>query len=193
MREEDTYKDIGLRFVKLLQGLHPDWEIAFSENKFLPQMIEELERLLNGKTDYHDQFCPHLKLDILIGVKTPHSTRIGLILLEIKLGPLTSIHHSQLLGYLMCAPNIHCGILFSVLRDLRHTYMSSEYQEVLNMRLMPMSLAWTTESSDTVNRYKMGIGYYQYQSMIKWHNSGNECISSFHELANYIEETIAQS
>ena len=189
MREEDSYVDIGNRFLRAIQGLHPEWEVAYSENKFLPQMISEIEGTLNGKTDYHDSYIPNLKLDILMGVKKDSSPHISLVLLEVKVNVLTLNHQAHLLGYLMAAPLIKCGILFCVLpptRSAQNAYMSSDFQELLNLMALPMGFTTTTKTMQS--SFRLGISYYQYQSMIKWRDSQDrDAICSFAQLVDYIE------
>lgn len=193
MREEDTYLDIANRFVRAIKGLHPDWSVAFSQNKFLPSMITDLENELEGESDYHSSYVPNLKLDILIGVKkeseNPH---ISLVLLEVKVETLTLNHQAQLMGYLIAAPKIKCGILFCAAlpnaRQRQVSFVSSELSTLLNLRALPASFSYSSVDPQVTSNFRIGIAYCQYQAMIQWRpNQASQAISSFQSLTEYIE------
>lgn len=149
-------------------------------------MIEEIENKLGGRTDYHNSYVPNLKLDILIGIRKENTSHISLVLLEVKVNTLTLNHLAQLLGYLIAAPLIKCGILFCVQTKLSNSYLSSDFNELLNLMTLPMSFSTSAKGSE--NRYRIGIAYYQYQSMIKWRKSQDVgAICDFQQLSDYIE------
>lgn len=188
-REEDTYLDIGTRFVKSITGLHPDWDVAFSNNKFLPQMIQEIEEKLGGKTDYNGLFQPNLKLDILLGIKKKsNDSHISLVLLEVKVEQLTLNHHAQLLGYLVAAPMIKCGILLSSnVGRFKGAFFSSEYESLLNMNAVPM--AFSIDANGATGSFRTGVAFGQYRGMIEWRNlQAVGSITGFPSLCDYIEE-----
>ena len=185
MREEDTYSDIGSRFCRNIKGLHPEWQITYSEDKYLPKMIEEIENELGGETDYHDNYIPNLKLDILIGIRKDSTSHISLVLLEVKAKTLTLNYHAQLLGYLIAAPLIKCGILFCVQTGLNKSYISADFNELLNLMVLPMS--FSTLANGEESHYRIGIAHYQYQAMIQWRGSQDDgAIRGFQELSDYI-------
>lgn len=191
MREEDSYVDIGNRFIRAIKGLRPEWEVAFSLNKFLPSMVEELETSLNGTTDYHGSYIPNLKLDILLGIKKGNLNHISLVLLEVKVDTITLNHQAQLMGYLIAAPRIHCGILFCVIRpetSRRNSYISSDFNELLTLKSLPMCFSFKSDDPFVDSDFKMGIAYYQYQSMIQWRkNQVSNSINGFSNLIEVIE------
>ena len=188
MREIETYQDLGNRYIRSIKGIHPEWEVSFSQDKFLPQMIDELERELGGETDYHGVFIPNLKLDILIGIKKDSSAHISLVLLEVKVEALTLNFHAQLLGYLVSAPLIKCGILACVnVGRFGGSYFSDEYDELLSLNAMPMSFEVRTRQSNYT--FRTGVTYGMYQSMIQWRSSNDEnAICGFSQLCDYIEQ-----
>ena len=111
MNEVDFYPEICQKFANLISYLSSDSEIHFSYNKFLPQMIDEIETKFNQKS-FSSVYIPKLKLDILFGIKTKNSDKITYLLFEVKyLKQLGLAEYSQLVGYLQVAENIRLGIL----------------------------------------------------------------------------------
>ena len=189
MKEEETYPDICSRFSRNISRLRPNWQIAFSQNKYLPQMIEEIEHQLGGETDYHNKHIPHLKLDILIGIKKDETKHIELVLLEVKVVPLTLNYHAQLMGYLLAAPLIRYGILFATLPPARvaSSPFSSEYSTLLNLNSLPMNISLINNTTGEAGCHRIGVAFNQYMSMINWGSTGEDSISSFQSLVSYLE------
>lgn len=189
MKETETYTDIGNRFKQNIKSLQPGWEVTFSQDKFLPQMIAEIEHDLGGETDYHGQYIPNLKLDIVLGIKkSSKSSHISIVLLEVKVDALTLNHHAQLLGYLVSAPLFKCGILVGVnVGRYSGSCLSDEYQQLLRMKALPMAFHISSSLSDVT--FRTGVVYGQYQGMLNWWGSSEkDAIINFPGLCDCIED-----
>ena len=83
-REPDFYPWLCEQIKLQLHSQDENALIAYSEDRFLPEMISEIEDQLDGETVFHGDFVPRLKLDILFGIKFSGHRHIVLILFEIK-------------------------------------------------------------------------------------------------------------
>lgn len=133
--------------------------IAFSEDRFLPEMIKEIEQALDGETLFHGEFIPKLKLDILIGIKFPGHRHISLVLFEIKyLSQLTLLNYSQLIGYLLVAQRIKLGVLLNVIKGTpASSTFSEDFADIVVNHSLPMDVSIHNNSLHDDYGFKTGI------------------------------------
>ena len=168
MNEISFYPEICEKFSKyLLCYLPKDSLIAYSYNKFLPQMVNEIECSIGEKSTISSSYIPSLKLDILLGIKIPNKT-IRFVLLEVKYGTqLTLADYSQLTGYLQVARKIGIGILFLVRKQSKMNVLSNDFGEIVRMQTLPME--WKMQISHNFHHsFYSGISYYVPNSEIDW-------------------------
>jgi hypothetical protein len=186
MKETDFYPEISEKFKRLLKIYLPvNAEIHYSYNKMLPQMIHEIDEKF-GIIKKSDSYSPKLKLDILYGVRNGDG-EIFYILFEVKYqANLALANYSQLTGYLQVAKNIKLGILFLVLKPNSTSHLSSDFNEIISSKNLPMEWKMLIDTSGQDNEfsYKTGISYYTPNNGIDWVDTSNPGgISSFEELA----------
>ncbi len=183
MKETDFYNEICNKFRKyLLTYLPNDTRIEFSYNKFLPQMVAEIEEKLGTKSYLSQKFIPALKLDILFGVKFSDN-EIRFILFEVKyLNQLALAEFSQLIGYLQVAKRIDIGILLLVTKNPNGNVLSNEFNQILLMSELPME--WIILLNESKYNFDTGICYYIPNNGIEWIQTDQvNGICNFEELA----------
>lgn len=187
MNEISFYPEICEKFSKYLACYLPkDSKICYSYNKFLPQMIDEIEMCIGEQSDISKSYIPSLKLDILFGIKTPNSN-IRFVLLEVKYNPqLTLADYSQLMGYLQVARKIDIGILFLVRKQSKANVLSNDFADIVQMKNLPMK--WEMKlDNESQCKFNSGISYYVPNSEIEWISTEVLCgIDSFVSLSQKI-------
>lgn len=191
MKEVQFYPEICERFSNYLLSYLPDEsEIHFSYNKFLPQMINEIETKFNQKKS-SPPYIPKLKLDILFGIKTKNKKDISYVLFEVKyLKQLGLSEYSQLVGYLQVAKNIELAILFLIVKGKTISTLSNDFQEIIRTKNLPMAWKMIIKNKlNSENNFKTGICYYIPNNGIEWINTKDiNGLSSFKELAKEITQ-----
>ena len=186
MNEVDFYPEICQKFANhLISYLSSDSEIHFSYNKFLPQMIDEIETKFNQKS-FSSVYIPKLKLDILFGIKTKNSDKITYLLFEVKyLKQLGLAEYSQLVGYLQVAENIRLGILLLVIKENTVSGLSNDFHEIIRTQNLPMDWKIVIKNGlRSDNNFKTGICCYTPNNGFEWIDVRDIYgISSFEELA----------
>lgn len=157
--EQDFYDEISLKLGCYMEEILPEgYEVAFSKNKPLGQMIEELQQELSGNTAYNSSYIPNLQLDILMDIKIPDGT-IKLCLIEVKYSKnLSLINYSQLVGYLQVAKKIPLGLLLLVVKNPRSSNMSNDFSEILNTNYLPMDWHMFVREGSGEERYDFRVG-----------------------------------
>lgn len=84
MKEIDFYPDIARKFKQNIISKYPNLDVAFSYNKELPQMVNEVENTLSFESCFKGAFVPKLKLDILFAIRNQLNNKSKLILFEVK-------------------------------------------------------------------------------------------------------------
>ncbi len=190
MKEIDFYPEICERFKKYLASYFPEGtNIAFSYNKSLPQLVNDIELELNLESDISKKYIPKLKLDILFGIKLLESNRISFILLEVKhLTQLGLAEYSQLIGYLQVAKNIQLGVLLIVLKPKSTSPLSNDFHEIIRTNNLPMKWRVILDRNKDSKNFRAGISYYAPNNGIEWIDTSDlNGISSFEELANLMK------
>lgn len=182
-QEVEFYPEICEKFNKyLLSCLPAESEIAFSYDKLLPKMVQEIESKLNGVSVFSGRYIPLLKLDILFGIKH-NDDPIKFILLEVKYSDmLTLANYSQLVGYMQVAKQIKAGILFLVDKGRSVNYLSTDFSNILLTDNLPMT--WNMSLGELAQyQFRSGICNYRPNSNIIWKYTTDLCgISSYKEL-----------
>ncbi|MDR3060185.1 MAG: hypothetical protein LBU84_18850 [Prevotella sp.] len=187
MNEISFYPDICEKFSKYLAFYLPkESKIYYSYNKILPQMVDEIEKQMDEKSDISNSYIPRLKLDILFGIKVSNKP-IRFILIEVKYCPqLTLADYSQLMGYLQVARKIDIGILFLVRKQASSNPLSNDFSNILQMKNLPMKWEMKLDNNSLYN-FQSGINYYVPNSEIEWIPSDELCgIGSFPTLSQKI-------
>ncbi len=185
MKEIDFYGEFAEKFNKYLNGyLDDSFEIAYSHNKALDSMINEVCESFNLPTPFPNEYIPKLKLDILFGIKK--FNKVHFILIEAKyLTQLSLKDYSQLTGYLQVAKNIGTGLLLLIVKGTSPNKLSSDFGEILKLNKLPMD--WKMIVKDEAFEFKSGILTYQPGNGINWINANNvNGISDFEELVEII-------
>ena len=154
MKEIDFYPDIARKFKQNIISKYPNLDVAFSYNKELPQMVNEVENTLSFESCCKGAFVPKLKLDILFAIRNQLNNKSKLILFEVKYAKDLSLsNYSQLLGYLQIAKKIDTGVLFLVNKGGRSTNgFSNDFTEIVQANVLPMN--WSvTECNDCTERH----------------------------------------
>ena len=183
MKETDFYPEICSKFKKyLLSYLPAEAEIAYSYDKFLPNLIADVYRDL-AAVPKANSYIPKLKLDILFGIKI--GEKISLLLFEVKyLKQLGLAEYSQLSGYLQVAKIIKLGLLFLVLKPGSSAPLSSDFNDLIRSQYLPMQWQLLSSNEKDSFHYKTGISYYLPNSGIEWVDTKNlGGIFSFEDLA----------
>lgn len=172
MREEAFYTKIISRLEKDLECLPKGYKAAWSHNKSLPSMIEEIESKLKGKTLFRNDHVPRLKIDILMGIKSARTDKIALTLFEVKLSNNLALKDfSQLAGYLQVAKKIQAGILLLIRKSAHTSGLSNDFSDILHVNNLPMW--WQTVlkiSRKTTSYYfKTGVCLYTQNDGIDWY------------------------
>ena len=189
MKEIDFYPEIARKFKQSITSKYPQFDVAYSCNKELPQMIEEVEKELNCDTVFSGSFIPKLKLDILFAIRNRQTGTSDLILFEVKYEKyLTLSNYSQLLGYLQIAKKIQKGVLLLVNKGGHSTNgFSNDFAEIVNANVLPMD--WTVnEYNDTSERtFQTAICQYFTGGMFRWMNASQfNGLSSVDEIVSGI-------
>lgn len=154
IKEIDFYPDIARKFKQNIISKYPNLDVAFSYNKELPQMVNEVENTLSFESCFKGAFVPKLKLDILFAIRNQLNNKSKLILFEVKYAKDLSLsNYSQLLGYLQIAKKIDTGVLFLVNKGGRSTNgFSNDFTEIVQANVLPMN--WSvTECNDCTERH----------------------------------------
>ncbi len=186
MGEINFYEEFCVKLSNYLQAyLSQDIVIAYSFNKSLDKMLQELSEKLDMKIDFGEQYVPKLKLDILFGFQRGDS--ISLVLVEAKyLRQLSLKDFSQLVGYLQVAKNISLGILLLIVKGTSPNKLSNDFNEIISLNQLPMDWTQLESVSNQENKFKTGIMCYHPNSTIDWIDTTNlNGISSFEE---FVEE-----
>lgn len=186
MNEISFYPEISAKFSKFLSYYLPEGsKVYYSYNKFLPQMIEEIEQYMGEKSELSQNYVPSLKLDILLGVKIPDKA-IRFILLEVKYSSqLALADYSQLVGYLQVAKKIDVGILFLVQKQAKANVLSNDFSDIIRMNNLPMKWNMNLGEEDFIYNFSSGICYYIPNSKIEWISTEElSGINSFMSLSN---------
>lgn len=190
MKEIDFYNEFSQKFIKYLRGyiIDTNTSIAYSANKTLDKMIDEISSKLDARITFNDEYIPKLKLDILFGIK--RQNKVHLILFEAKyLRQLSLKDYSQLSGYLQVAKNIKTGILLLIIKGDSPNKLSNDFNEIIKLDKLPMD--WTQIIVDNSFKYRTGILTYQPNNGIDWIDTSKiGGISTFNELYRVIETEI---
>lgn len=191
MKEIDFYNEFSIRLSSYLESyLSEDIRFAYSYNKSLDSMIDELSNKLDIAVDFNGEYVPKLKLDILFGFRKNDST--SLVLFEAKyLKQLALKDYSQLTGYLQVAKNIKIGISLLIVKGTSPNKLSNDFNEIIQLNNLPME--WTQEQTidSRKNSFITGIMYYQPNNGINWIETKKlNGISSFEDFAREIEKTL---
>lgn len=185
MKEIDFYPEIAKIFKKNILLKYPYFEIAYSCNKELTQMIDEVERSLNFNSVFTGSFIPKLKLDILFAIRNPTNSKNKLILFEVKFAKaLTLSNYSQLLGYLQIAKLIDTGVLFLVNQGGGSTNgFSNDFAEIVQANILPMNWSITEFKDKTKRQFRTAICQWYQGGKFLWTNATHfEGFSSEEEL-----------
>jgi len=138
MKEIDFYVEFSEKFIQYLRSyINEDFEIAYSVNKSLDSMINEVSNKLNTAIDFENDYIPKLKLDILFAIRK--NEKVHLILFEAKyLRQLSLKDYSQLSGYLQVAKNISTGILLLIVKGSSPNKLSNDFNEIVQLKKLPM-------------------------------------------------------
>ena len=188
MKEVDFYPEFSQKLSKYLESyLSQDIQFAYSCNKSLDSMINELSEKLNIVIDFNEEYIPKLKLDILFCFKK--DTRTCLVLFEAKyLKQLALSSYSQLTGYLQVAKNIKIGISLLIVKGTSPNKLSNDFNEIIQLKKLPMEWTQIQSIDGKKNTFKTGIMYYQPNSTINWIGTKKlNGISSFEDFAKEIE------
>ena len=187
MKEIDFYEEFAEKFKKYLSGyLNEEFEIAYSHNKSLDSMINEVCDNFELPAPFPNEYIPKLKLDILFGIKK--YDKVHFILVETKyLTQLSLKDYSQLSGYLQVAKNIGIGLLLLIVKGTSPNKLSSDFGEILNLNKLPMD--WKVVIKSKEFKFKSGILTYQPGNGINWIDTNNvNGISDFDELVEIINK-----
>jgi hypothetical protein len=190
MKEIDFYPEICVKFKNYLESYFPEGtEISYAYNKTLPQLVDDIEKKLDCKSDLSEKYIPKLKLDILFGIKQKDLDAISFVLLEVKhLNQLGLAEYSQLVGYLQVAKEIKLGVLFIVLKPKSTSPLSNDFYEIIRTNNLPMEWKVILDKSKDSKDFKAGISYYVPNNGIEWIDTKElNGISSFEELAELLK------
>lgn len=189
MREEDFYITIANIVIRDITKHCPDYEIVFSQNNYLPEMIREIEEKAGGKTPFHRQYIPKLKLDILFGVKKHGEEEVSLFLFEVKYtSALQLIHFSQLIGYMDVAKKIKVGVLFLVEKGSSSpNLLTDDFSSVIQSGELTMRSRALPYNEKTPISRTMGICSWREGAKINWYNTSSMGgITSLQEILAYV-------
>lgn len=165
------YPEICQKILKYLIDVLPDPDvsaIAFSMNKTLPEMVQEIEAELGLETDFSGDYIPSLQLDILFGIKGGDG-KIKLCLVEVKRDKhLNLMHYSQLVGYLQVAKKIQTGLLWLVAQQHIVNPISNDFNKIISMRKLSASWDIICKCSSEAFSFKTGICAYTVNNGIDW-------------------------
>jgi len=189
MKETDFYVEFSEKLKKYLRSyVNQDLEIAYSVNKSLDLMINEVSDKLSATIEFENEYIPKLKLDILFAIK--RADKVHLILFEAKyLKQLSLKDYSQLCGYLQVAKNISTGILLLIVNGFSPNKLSNDFNEILQLKKLPMN--WTQTVSNNEYLFQTGIMTFQPGNGIDWIDSKMiNGISDYEELSYIIEKSL---
>lgn len=189
MNEIDFYEEFANRFYEYLKSyLDEKFEIYYSVNKTLDNMISEIETRAGFSFMNPSTYIPKLKLDILFVAVSPVK-QVKLILVEAKyLNQLSLQHYSQLVGYLQVGKDIDFGLLLLIKRGNTPNKLSNDFQEIIRLKKLPMN--WIMDMKELNEKYtfKTGIVNYLPSGSIDWIDTKEiSGISSFEELAQLLK------
>lgn len=189
MNEIDFYDEFANRFSLYLKSyLNEGYEIYYSQNKTLDNMVLEIESKIGIPIVDSKTYIPKLKLDILMAMVSP-TKKVKLILIEAKyLSQLSLQHYSQLVGYLQVAKNIDLGLLLLIKRGNTPNKLSNDFQEILRLKKLPMDWIMDMKMLNEQYKFKTGIIDYIPSGNIDWIDTREiNGISSFEELVKLLE------
>ena len=188
MNEISYYKEFAEKFTSyLISYLGSDFKIYYSLNKSLDSMIEDLEQQSDILIAQDDTYIPKLKLDICFAIVNK-SKDVTLVLIEAKyLNQLSLKDYSQLVGYLQVAKNISLGLLLLIQKGHSPNKLSNDFQEIVNLKKLPMDWILSVENIGEEYHFKTGIISYIPGNGIDWINTKElNGISSFDEFIKQI-------
>lgn len=189
MREEDFYEEIANVVIRDLKKRNPEYEVVYSQNKHLPDMIREIEEKSGSETAFHGKFIPSLKLDILFGFKKREEQKVSLFLFEVKYAnALQLMHYSQLVGYLDVAKKINVGVLFLVEKGYASPNMMTEdFSQVIQSGGLSMKnkVVQLYGEQSTFSR-TIGICSWRQGARLSWYNTSSlGGITSLQQILSY--------
>lgn len=190
MNEISFYREFAEKFSSyLISYLGEDFNVYHSFNKSLDCMVEELEEQAGVSIRIKDDYIPKLKLDICFAVLNKKK-EVKLILIEAKyLNQLSLKDYSQLIGYLQVAKSISLGLLLLIQKGHSTNKLSNDFQEILNLRKLPMDWIMALKAIKEEFSFKTGIISYIPNNGIDWLDTKVlNGISSFEELVEQIKD-----
>jgi len=176
------YPEICLKMAVYLKDIFgADHQIAYSQNKSLSEMVNEIHSSLG--LDRGDTYYPSLRTDIAFGIRFP-SGKLALMLLEVKRGKsLGLMNFSQLIGYMQVAKHIRIGILLLVNEGVKASPLSIDFSSIIDVGQLPADWKVLLTHSDESYDFQAGICLYTPNNGIEWVDSDN-CygISSWDQL-----------
>lgn len=160
-----------------------DFYIYYSFNKNFDSMIDEMEIQSGVVIRTKEEYIPKLKLDICFAILNKKK-EVKLILIEAKyLNQLSLKDYSQLVGYLQVAKSINFGLLLLIQKGYSSNKLSNDFQEIVNLKKLPMDWTMTANAIKEEFNFKTGILSFIPNNGIDWFNTKElNGISSFEEL-----------
>lgn len=186
MNEIGFYEEFSEKFRKyLISYLGEGFEVFYSCNSTLDNIIEKLENSCNTKIKPNDVYIPKLKLDIVFAI-CKRGEIPKLILIEAKyLAQLSLKDYSQLVGYLQVAKVINIGLLLLIKKSTSSNNLSNDFHEIVRLKKLPMDWIINIKQANEEHNFKTGIIRYIPNNGIDWIDTRDVCgLSSFQELAN---------
>jgi hypothetical protein len=190
MKEIDFYPKLCQKIKNYLISYFPEnSKIAYSFNKSLDKMVEDIENEMGEKSSISEDYLPKLKLDILFGIKASQADSLSFVLFEVKyLKQLSLSEFSQLVGYLQVAKKIKLGVLLLIEKSFSENKLSNDFAELMRMKYLPMEWKIEWQKAKFKHPLKVGICYYIPNDGIHWIDSSEVMgVSSFQELASFLK------
>ena len=184
MNEISYYEEFSLKFLNYLKSYLPEnYSVYYSCNKPLDKIISDLEQLSGLCLTDNETYIPKLKVDIVFAI-CGLNVKPRLILTEAKyLNQLRLKDYSQLVGYLHVAKTIDLGLLLLLQKGLSVSKLSSDFQEILRLKKLPMDWIINLKQINETYEFKTGIINYTPGNGIDWIDTREiNGISSFDEL-----------
>ena len=188
LKETSFYPHIVERFIAEAESYLPGYDFAYSigGSKSLRTMIKEIEKKLGSPTMFSGKYIPDLKLDILIGIKSPEE-KVHLILIEAKYCKNLKLDdYSQLTGYLQVAKYIRYGVLVLVVKNPESSALSTDFADIIRMNNLIMEWEMLV-SNGSISQYQFSVGICTYvlHNGIDWIPTNyTNCIKNFEDLSH---------
>lgn len=188
MNEISFYEEFSKKFSKyLISYLGEEFEVFYSCNGSLDNLVEKLECLCGIKIKPDNIYIPKLKLDIVFAICKKGEIP-KLILIEAKyLSQLSLKDYSQLVGYLQVAKIINIGLLLLIKKIGSSNSLSNDFQEIVQLKKLPMNWLIHIKNSNEKHNFKTGIIRYIPNNGIDWIDTKDiGGLSSFQDIAHLL-------